>query len=155
MSTLVLPRTYTDETNNQMLNAIIDYVTSMKTKMVEQHKVNILEKNLNIRLNDIHNTLDKFIAYIQEISQTTILDEDIENIIKYDDKFYGFIQNLYLYSYDAYELIIELKDRGNRYNIDEINNYKAILNFTIFFLSATIDKLNEIKFKEILDNVSE
>lgn len=155
MSALVLSRTYTDEKNNQMLNAIIDYVANMKTKMVEQHKVHILEKNLNIKLNDINNTLDKFIAYLQKISQTTMSDDDVENIIKFDDKFYGFIQNLYLYSYDAYELIIELKDRGNRYNIDEINNYKAILNFTIFFLNATIDKLNEIKFKEILDNVSE
>lgn len=155
MSTLALSRTYTDEKNNQMLNAIIDFITSMKNQMLEYHEIKKLEKDLDEKFTNIDNTLDLFIAHIQEISKQKITEQYISDIFRNDTKFYGFIQNLYLFSYDAYEIIIKLKDRSNKYTHKDINNYKAILNFAIIFLSGFIDVLNDIKFRDIINDNAE
>lgn len=155
MYTSVLSRTYTDEKNNQMLNAIIDFITNMKNQMIEQHEIKKLEKDLDEKFTKIDNTLDLFIAHIQEISKQQITENYISDIFKNDTKFYGFIQSLYLSSYDAYEIIIKLKDRCNKYTHKDINNYKAILNFATIFLSGFIDFLNDIKFKNIIDDNAE
>lgn len=154
MTEYALNRVYTDEKNNQMLNAIIDFVTDMKNKMVQYYEIKKLEKNLDNTFTNIDNTLDLFIAYIREISQNTVTEQYIDDIIKNDDKFYGFIQNLYLYSCDAYEIVIKLGNKNHKYSQEDMINYKSALNFTVIFLGGVIDGLNEIKFKNIVDGVA-
>lgn len=153
MYSLALSRTYTDESNNRIFNAIVDFITGMKKQIVTRYEIIGLEKDLNEKYTNIENTLDLFIAYIQEIFQQTITEEYIYNIFKNDCEFYGYRQNLYLFSYDAYKIIIKSEDSDSKYISADINSDKAILNLAIILIGTFIDALNDIKFKDIVDSV--
>lgn len=149
MPAIALIRSFTDEPNNQIMNALIDTVCMIRKHIREQQEfITDLKSDLIMKLKDMDRNIDLFLDYVCVIFHD-LDDKSVKDIFKYDDKFYGFIKKLYLSCYDAYVIAIKLQKKGHKFKEEDL---VGILNMSFVFLKGSVAFIDKIKFSDILNN---
>lgn len=141
------------EKDNQIIITIISQIKDFFAKIQETRKLVKNRKNLYNTMDIVYNNMADLLDYVDDLTKLCENDEDFEktgvNLIKYDDKFYNYLQEIYTNSFEANEIIKQI-DTSKR--TPEEQNTSITLVVFIFIFSMLLENINNIKFQDIIEN---
>lgn len=148
-----IPNNLIYEKDNQIIITIISQIKDFFNKIQETRQLIKNRKELYNTMDTVYNNMADLLNYVEKINDSCKTEEDFEkagmNLIKYDDKFYNYLQEIYTNCYDANEIIKKI-DKSKRTQEEQFTSI-ALVVFNVVF-ELLLDSVNNIKFKDIIDN---
>lgn len=96
---------------------------------------------VNINKNKKSENVDRKIEYIMGYTSNEVLNKG-ESL---------FLQTVRLFNNEAFEYVLDLRERKRHYSINQVNNYLKLLNFSVATNNLSSKAVNEfMKYKEII-----
>ncbi len=148
-----IPNNLIYEKDNQIIITIISQIKDFFNKIQETRHLIKNRKELYNTMDIIYNNMADLLNYVEKINDSCETEKDVEqegiNLIKYDDKFYNYLQEIYTNCYDANEIIKQI-DISKRTKEEQFTSM-ALIVFNVVF-ELLLDSINNIKFRDIIDN---